>query len=255
MSTLARRVAGGASIAVLLIAIADGVAREQGGDRTVWDGVVTQAQARRGEMLYSTACAACHGVDLAGGQSDAGALTGDRFMHEWSHDTLQSLFTFVRTLMPLNKGGSLRDDEYLDVRRYLLQQNGFPAGAADLTLAPLAAIRIQGRDGPGPLPNFAVIDVVGCLVRQADGVWMLTGAGEPVRTRQTNPVSEAAVREAAAQPAGANRFQLQGVSEDLGRYQDNRIMLRGILIRNPAGDRVNVNSLRVVSLRRAGPEG
>ena len=34
--------------------------------RTIWDGVYTDAQARRGEDLYRQHCSRCHGADLTG---------------------------------------------------------------------------------------------------------------------------------------------------------------------------------------------
>ena len=34
--------------------------------RTVWDGVYTEGQAERGQVLYTEACSACHAADLRG---------------------------------------------------------------------------------------------------------------------------------------------------------------------------------------------
>ena len=34
---------------------------------SVWDGVFTAEQARRGETAYLSACASCHGTGLEGG--------------------------------------------------------------------------------------------------------------------------------------------------------------------------------------------
>ena len=41
-------------------------------DRTVWDGVYTEAQAKRGEEAYKRSCGYCHRDDLAGGFFDDG---------------------------------------------------------------------------------------------------------------------------------------------------------------------------------------
>ena len=43
--------------------------------RSVWDGVYTAEQAKRGEALYGQHCAACHGGTLLGAEA-APALTG-----------------------------------------------------------------------------------------------------------------------------------------------------------------------------------
>ena len=45
------------------------------GAKSQWDGVYTEAQAKRGETAYSELCASCHGPDLTGGEMAPG-LTG-----------------------------------------------------------------------------------------------------------------------------------------------------------------------------------
>src|SRR5438876_3128832 len=37
--------------------------------RSVWDGVYTEEQAKRGESIYRKECAVCHGDMLTGGES------------------------------------------------------------------------------------------------------------------------------------------------------------------------------------------
>ena len=46
--------------------------------KTVWDGVFTAEQAARGQMIYATTCAACHGADLGGVNHPA--LKGEAFL-------------------------------------------------------------------------------------------------------------------------------------------------------------------------------
>ena len=48
------------------------------GSLSVWDGVYTDEQAKRGTPLYSQFCASCHGPDLTGGEM-APALAGGDF--------------------------------------------------------------------------------------------------------------------------------------------------------------------------------
>src|SRR5688572_16255401 len=99
--------------------------------RTVWDGVYTEAQAARGKMVYENQCAICHGNDLAG--TSAQALKGDTaFVEKWREDSVNSLFTRIRTAMPARAPGSLSDQNYLDVVSYLLQANSYPAGNEEL---------------------------------------------------------------------------------------------------------------------------
>ena len=42
---------------------------QQAESRSVWDGVYTEEQARRGAALYGQECASCHGATLTGGES------------------------------------------------------------------------------------------------------------------------------------------------------------------------------------------
>ena len=47
--------------------------------RSIWDGVYTEAQAKRGEAIYFERCVRCHGPALMGGTDGAGPLTGPTF--------------------------------------------------------------------------------------------------------------------------------------------------------------------------------
>src|SRR5258705_1365693 len=51
--------------------------------RTVWDGVYSDAQAKRGRELYSAKCLSCHGADLSGGEM-APPLVGVGFQSNWN---------------------------------------------------------------------------------------------------------------------------------------------------------------------------
>ena len=51
--------------------------------RSVWDGVYTAEQAKRGQPLYVKACGSCHAGDLSGGES-APPLAGGEFMSNWT---------------------------------------------------------------------------------------------------------------------------------------------------------------------------
>ena len=98
---------------------------------TVWDGIYSPQQAERGRVVYESRCAACHGADLSG-TSEARPLAGERFMQDWSEDTLDNLFGRIQRLMPYDDPGSLHEAAYLDTLAYMLQFNAFPAGERDL---------------------------------------------------------------------------------------------------------------------------
>jgi mono/diheme cytochrome c family protein len=99
--------------------------------RSVWDGVYTEEQAKRGEMLYEKQCSACHGDKLAGRES-APPLTGGAFLANWNGLPLSDLFERVRRTMPQNAPGKLSRQQNADLLAYLLSFNGFPAGKTEL---------------------------------------------------------------------------------------------------------------------------
>jgi mono/diheme cytochrome c family protein len=101
------------------------------GAGTNWDGIYTAEQARRGQPLYNTNCAACHGDTLLGGEA-APALVGDVFNANWEGVPLPDLFDRIRTTMPQNKPGSLSRAQVSDVLAYMLSVGQFPTGMKDL---------------------------------------------------------------------------------------------------------------------------
>ena len=143
--------------------------------------------------------------------------------------------------MPFDDPATLTDDVYLDSVAYVLQYNGFPAGEADLDPERLAGIRIQGRDGPGPVPSFALVQVVGCLTAAAaaGGDWMLTGSTEAVRTRDPAASDAEALAALAEGASGTATFSLMSVYPDPAEHAGHRMEVKGFLIRRPDGDRIN----------------
>jgi mono/diheme cytochrome c family protein len=112
--------------------------------RSVWDGVYTDSQAKRGQTSYGEQCASCHGASLEGGES-APALAGGEFLSNWNGLTAGDLFERMRTSMPLNKPGKLSREVNADILAYMLNANQFPAGKTELPHATevLKEIRID----------------------------------------------------------------------------------------------------------------
>jgi len=100
--------------------------------RSVWDGVYTDEQAKRGEPVYHKECAPCHGDSLAGGES-APPLTGGAFLANWNGLTLGDLFDRIRKTMPQNAPGKLTRQQNADVLAFALSVNKFPAGKTELS--------------------------------------------------------------------------------------------------------------------------
>ena len=113
-------------------------------DPSVWDGVYTAEQTRRGETAYLQVCASCHGTGLEGGDMTP-PLVGGAFTANWNDLTVGDLFERIRTTMPLDKPGRLSRQQNADVIAFLLKANGWPAGTVELPPDPpaLNQIRIQ----------------------------------------------------------------------------------------------------------------
>jgi mono/diheme cytochrome c family protein len=99
--------------------------------RSVWDGVYTAGQAKRGQEVYAKECASCHGSDLTGGES-APELAGPGFLSNWTSLTVGDLFERTRVSMPENDPGKLPRAQIADLIAYLLSANRFPEGKVEL---------------------------------------------------------------------------------------------------------------------------
>ena len=99
--------------------------------RSVWDGVYTEEQAKRGAALYAKECAGCHGTQLTGGE-EAPALTGSTFTSNWNGLTLGELFERTRTTMPQNDPSKVSRQQHADILAFVLSFNRFPAGKVEL---------------------------------------------------------------------------------------------------------------------------
>src|SRR5215469_6744397 len=108
-----------------------GVSQSQ---RSVWDGVFTADQAKRGQARYAELCASCHGDTLAGGES-APPLAGGEFLSNWNTLSVGDLFDRTRSTMPQNKPGSLNREATAEILAFVLSANQFPAGKTDMPQA------------------------------------------------------------------------------------------------------------------------
>jgi S-disulfanyl-L-cysteine oxidoreductase SoxD len=124
-----------ALVGMVAICAAVSLVRGQEATRSVWDGVYTDEQAKRGEPKYRESCADCHGDDLEG-DAEAPALSGAMFQTNWEGLPLGSLYQRIRRDMPLNKYvGTLSPSVNADILAYILKVNRFPQGGAELSHA------------------------------------------------------------------------------------------------------------------------
>jgi len=102
------------------------------GAQTAKPALYTAEQAAAGATVYSQSCAACHGTQLEG--VAAPALKGSAFGEMASAQglTAQALLDVIANTMPQSDPGSLKPEDNNAVTAYILQQNGYPAGAAPL---------------------------------------------------------------------------------------------------------------------------
>jgi mono/diheme cytochrome c family protein len=118
--------------------------------RSVWDGVYTKEQVKRGEGLYAQNCSSCHGPDLSG-NDEAAPLTGSAFLANWDGLTIGDLSERVRVSMPPNRLGTVSRQQIVDILSYVLSFNSFPAGKTELDpkAEVLKQIRIEATKPKG----------------------------------------------------------------------------------------------------------
>ena len=113
-----------------------------GQDKSVNDGVYSEAQAACGQAAFDKNCTTCH---------DTARFTGAEFVQSWSAKPLAELYVIMRTTMPEDNPGLLRPQQYADILSFFLKLNGFAAGEAELTGndAAMKAIRMEAPPSPG----------------------------------------------------------------------------------------------------------
>ena len=137
------------AVGMMALILAPGIAGAQG-RMSIWDGVYTDAQAARGHALYMQSCSMCHGADLSG-SFETPPLVG-RFMPYWSGSTLDALFDYVSTAMPLHNPGALGAGANTDIVAFILKGNDIPSGSKELRTGNLKAINF---DSAKPIPKRA----------------------------------------------------------------------------------------------------
>jgi hypothetical protein len=243
------------SVAAMLMVAAilpDAPVTAQSGMKTVWNGVYTDAQAARGEAAYEANCAPCHGSNLDG----VAYLKGNDFMERWRELNVRSLYDFINKSMPrqrrgsTNRPGSLSEVTYVDIMAHIFRANGFPSGSEELGTAAMKNIQIEFQDGPRPLPNGALVRVVGCLnKRGAD--WVLTRANDPVRTATPESTTAEELAQSGAQPAGVQLYGLANIGYlgpdfDITAHANHKMQAKGILVKPPGNFRINLTSLEML---------
>lgn len=218
----------------LVVLLSTGVAFAQT-SRTVLDGVFSAEQAARGEKVFAEKCARCHeGADV-----DGPPLTGDPFVERWRDDSLAGLFRFLKTRMPQDAAGTLDEKTYVDLLARILSANRYPAGNTELAAGAMETTLMVGHDGPKPLPTNAMVITVGCLATGPGDVWMLASAAPLSRTQTGDETSPEELKRSAAKALGSASFRLNNAPAPEGK-KGHKVQVKGVLVRQSAGDRINV---------------
>src|SRR5258708_5690240 len=93
----------------------------------------TDEQVERGRAIYQRNCQDCHGTTLDNGEFGGAPLKGSYFRQHWGAGDVAGLFGYVNTLMPPDRPGQLSAQSYVDLTAFLLSNNGYAAGAEELT--------------------------------------------------------------------------------------------------------------------------
>ena len=215
--------------------------------RGVWDGIFTTAQADAGKQAAAR-CQGCHGPEL-NGTDRAPALKGDGFLANWQDGSVNRLFVKIRDGMPPGNTDSISPDVKLNIVAHLLRENGFPSGRSELALNAdtLDNLQITKKVGDAGAPNFALVQVVGCVAADRPGVWKLINASEPAVTRENTP-SAAALKTAESKALGRQTFGLVSVDAPTksGALNGRKVEARGLLYRDGSYADINLTSIRSV---------
>lgn len=171
---------GAASASAIVFLLAASIPVEAQATRTVQDGVFSDAQATRGQALYTQRCAGCHGPDLTGG-AQAPPLEGPAFRFKWRQEPLSALFIKIRYTMPPTpppnapanaaRPATLDAEQSADLVAHLLKSNRFPAGTADFTAADAESSGIAwpaatgGEEPPNVMARYPPTGTVNQLMR------------------------------------------------------------------------------------------
>lgn len=240
----AGRVVCSSAVAALAVTCVAGVGQAQSGRKGVWDGVYSKAQATRGHVAYDKHCAGCHGNQLEGlGLGNGPALQGDRFVETWEGN-LFALFDMMRSPMPRAEDVNVPDGDVLDTLAFILERNGMPAGADDLTPEALTRINFVGKNGPTDVRDMALGRAMGCLEMAPDKSWKLTRATTVSKSRDGMASSEGELASMKSEPLGTNTFTLLDVYPPPDEHKGHKMEAKGILIKKT--NSLNVTSIQMV---------
>jgi hypothetical protein len=122
-----------------------------------------------------------------------------------------------------------------------------------LVLMLAAQVGLTDRGGPEnaapPQGSQAIpiVDTIGCLAEGPNRTWTLTNAAEPTRAGRAGFSRPDEVKAAEGRGLGSQRLRLIGMTEmNPGPHLGHKVLVKGLLIRDADGSRINVTSLKTV---------
>jgi mono/diheme cytochrome c family protein len=89
--------------------------------RTLNDGVYTEGQADKGEVLYTQHCLLCHDKKYF-----------RPVLKRWEGQPIGVMYTVMSTSMPESNPGFLSEQEYVDILAYILSLSRYAPGETEL---------------------------------------------------------------------------------------------------------------------------
>jgi hypothetical protein len=122
-----------------------------------------------------------------------------------------------------------------------------------LSAALSAQVGLTDRGGPEnaapPQGGQAlpIVETVGCLAEGPNRTWTLTNAIEPTRAGRAGFSRPEDVKAAEGRGLGSGQWRLIGMTEmNPGAHRGRKVLVKGLLIKDAAGQRINVTSLKTV---------
>jgi hypothetical protein len=138
--------AGSVVVWITALAFSGTAARSAAAEKTTNDGVYTKPQADAAKAPFDKICAECHPFTVAAKKKAKDVPLGDEpFFENWTGRTLGELITTIALTMPNDGSAVVSDAEAVDLVAYILQQNGFPAGAGALTKAGASDVVVRPK--------------------------------------------------------------------------------------------------------------
>jgi hypothetical protein len=100
---------------------------------------------------------------------------------------------------------------------------------------------------PRGAQSLPIVETVGCLAEGPNRTWTLTRAAEPARTGRAGFSRPEDVKAAEGRGLGAQQIRLIGMAEmNPSPHGGHKVLIKGLLIKDAAGQRINVTSLKTV---------